>query len=128
MDLYVLDVDNGSEFALFTTAVTESTPAWSPDGRWIAYELDLDGEEEFYAISAMPAPDPSGSLTEASPEQITDWGAVRWRPAWSPDSHWIAFTSDASGDEEIWITDMEGREFRQLTFDGGAANAAWSRP
>ena len=40
-------------------------------------------------------------------------------PAWSPDGRWIAYISDASGEQEIYLTDQMGQgEPRQLTQNG----------
>ncbi len=54
----------------------------------------------------------------------TDRGEVQrvtetaWReenPRWSPDGKWIAFVSDRTGREEIWIADEMGRNLKKLT-------------
>ncbi len=54
----------------------------------------------------------------------TDRGEVQrvtesfWRdqnPRWSPNGKWIAFISDRSGREEIWIADERGRNLKQLS-------------
>ncbi len=41
-----------------------------------------------------------------------------WReqdPAWSPDGKWIAFVSDRSGREEVWIADERGGGLKKLS-------------
>jgi tricorn protease len=38
--------------------------------------------------------------------------------AWSPDGRWIAFLSDRSGEEEVWLVDQKGENERQLTHGG----------
>lgn len=44
----------------------------------------------------------------------------------SPDGRWIAYTSDASGKEEVWVADFpDGRERRQVS-NGGGKLAQWS--
>ena len=54
----------------------------------------------------------------------TDRGEVQrvsetfWRenePLWSPNGKWVAFTSDRTGREEIWIADERGRNAKKLT-------------
>ena len=54
----------------------------------------------------------------------TDRGEVQrvtetpWReesPRWSPQGKWIAFVSDRTGREEVWMADERGRGLRQLS-------------
>lgn len=59
--------------------------------------------------------------------RLTAQGTINQRPAWSPDSSEIAFTSNRGGETEIWIMAADGTNARQLTSEGGAYDAAWSR-
>ncbi|MFU8829190.1 MAG: S41 family peptidase, partial [Phycisphaerales bacterium] len=46
-------------------------------------------------------------------------GIAERDPIWSPDGRWIAYTSDESGEYEVYITQSDGRgETRQLTSGG----------
>ena len=41
-------------------------------------------------------------------------------PSWSPDGHWVAFTLDpglAGGTQEIFIANVDGSEWRRVTYD-----------
>ena len=60
------------------------------------------------------------SAEEGDPINLTDTSASREKnAAWSPDGRWIAFVSDRSGDEEIYLIDQKGqKEWRQLTRGG----------
>jgi tricorn protease len=53
-----------------------------------------------------------------------------WRdqePQWSPDGKWIAFLSDQSGREEIWMADELGHGLKKLTdIDSEKAPPVWS--
>ncbi len=60
---------------------SDSFPAWSPDGRRIAFESDRDGNDEIYVMNA----DGSGVT------RLTDNDAIDRSPAWSPDGRRIAF-------------------------------------
>jgi Tol biopolymer transport system component/DNA-binding winged helix-turn-helix (wHTH) protein len=49
-------------------------------------------------------------------------------PKYSPDGRRIAFVSDRTGSEEIWVADSEGKESRQITNFGGysVGSPRWS--
>jgi tricorn protease len=66
-----------------TSGVRELSPAWSPDGKWIAYFSDRTGEYELY----VRAQDGSGEERRIT----TDGNAFRSGPSWSPDSTKILF-------------------------------------
>ncbi|MEW6752679.1 MAG: leucine-rich repeat domain-containing protein [Candidatus Latescibacterota bacterium] len=73
-------------------------PAWSPDGRWIAYASDPSGNYDLFLIR------PDGSDLR----QLTDDPGRDLSPSFSPDGQWIAFTSDRSGDQEIYGMPVAG--------------------
>ncbi|MCI0693789.1 PDZ domain-containing protein [candidate division KSB1 bacterium] len=71
-----------------TSGIAERFPAWSPDGKIVAYFSDRSGEYELY----VRAGDGSGKE-----RQIATLGAgFRYSPAWSPDSKRLAF-NDKTG-------------------------------
>ena len=69
-----------------------------------------------------PGKAPSQPIRFISSTQVENY------PAYSPDGRRIAFMSERSGTEEIWICDSDGSETRQLTSFGGAAiyGPSWS--
>jgi Tol biopolymer transport system component len=84
-------------------------PAWSPDGKWIAFFGYRDGGYDLWAV----APDGTGQ------HKLT-WGAYDDRePAWSHDGTRIAFSSDRGSplgsDYNIWILDVASGAVKQLT-------------
>ena len=65
---------------------------------------------------------PTRNLTRTS-------GVYEQQPAWSPDGAQLAFVSDASGEQEIWLRGIAGRDDpRQLTKGnvGRYSGLAWS--
>ncbi len=80
-----------------STAVAERDPAWSPDGKWIAFFSDESGE---YALHIV---DQSGS----GPVKKINLGnppSYFYGPVWSPDSKKIAYTDKRLN---FWYVDVE---------------------
>lgn len=75
----------------------------SPDGKTIA--LDMMGD-----LYLLP-------ITGGKAERITHGMAYETHPKFSPDGTHLAFTSDSSGAENIWIMELATREFTQITKD-----------
>src|SRR5207302_924266 len=103
-DIWTLPAQKGSPRNLTrTSGVAERDPAWSPDGKSIAYFSDATGEYELYVKSA----DGKGEA-----KQLTkDGHCFRSNPTWSPDSKRIAFT-DKTG--AIWLHTIESAEMRHV--------------
>jgi Tol biopolymer transport system component len=56
--------------------------------------------------------------------QVTELGSGwAWDPVWSPTSDQIAFVSNVSRDDEIWVINHDGRNALQLTSSNEAFNA-----
>jgi tricorn protease len=100
-----------------TSGVAERDPAWSPDGKHIAYLSDKTGEYELYLR-------PSDGTGEE--RQISKGGAVfRYSPIWSPDSKRIAF-SDKTG--HLFVLEVASGRIQSLDKDEWSElrSYAWS--
>ena len=92
----------------------DSYPAWSPDGRSIAFTRTKDNYRSFH-IYVMRA---DGSRVR----RISD-GRFDERPAWSPDGRWIAYSSTTG----IRIIRPDGTGMRRIsTPDEAASHPAWA--
>jgi len=67
-------------------------PAWSPDGRALAFVSTRDGNPEIYVM------DSSGG----NQQRLTFNPTGDWRPAWLPDSKHLLFVSDRDGNNDIY--------------------------
>jgi tricorn protease len=83
--------------------VAERYPAWSPDGKWIAYFSDRSGEYELTLRSA------DGKGGE---EQLTRLGSgFRYSPQWSPDSRKLVFIDSSM---RLWLHDLDLKATAQI--------------
>ncbi|MDT8369124.1 MAG: CehA/McbA family metallohydrolase [Longimicrobiales bacterium] len=76
-------------------------PAWSPDGRWIAFSMRGD-------IWKVPA---EGGEAIA----LTEGPAWHFEPSWSPDGSRLALSIDLDGNLEIGVVSAEGGAVRRIT-------------
>jgi tricorn protease len=97
-EIVTLPADKGSQRILTNTpGVMERDPAWSPDGKSIAYFSDESGE---YALHIAPQ-NGEGAVKKI---RLGDTPSFFYGPTWSPDSKKIAF-----GDKRLvlWYVDVE---------------------
>ena len=84
---------------------THSAPAWSPDGRKIAFTSERDGNSEVYVMNA------NGS----GQRNLTRDPAYDADPTWSPDGRKIAFVSNRDGSYQVYDMNADGSGQRGLT-------------
>jgi tricorn protease len=87
------------------------------DSRINSYEIGPDGQRALFGahgdVFTVPAKNGNTRNLTATP------GVHERNPKWSPDGRTVAFISDRSGTEEIWLMDQDGTgEPRQLTTGG----------
>ena len=83
-----------------STAAAERDPAWSADGRWIAYFSDESGEYQLHLK------DQSG-LGEVRRIQLEAHPTFYYGLDWSPDSKYLAYTDKAMN---LWIMDVAAEQ------------------
>ena len=101
--LWITHADSGERRRL-TTGGGDGQPAWSPDGKQIAYISKDDGNFEIYKINR----DGSGKV------RLTETPQSDGLPIWSPDGKWIAFRSDRSGKWAIYVMRSDGSGVAQV--------------
>ena len=96
-DIFTVPAENGEIVNITqTSGVREIDPAWSPDGKWIAYLSDETGEYEVYIKPAEYT---------VNAKQVTKDGNIwLFPPIWSPDSKKLAF-SDRN--QKLWYVDID---------------------
>ncbi|MCX6627378.1 MAG: PDZ domain-containing protein [Candidatus Solibacter sp.] len=90
-----------------TPGVMERTPAWSPDGKTIAYFSDESGE---YALHIKP----QNGAGETKKIALAGNSAFYFDPKWSPDSKAIAFTDNMCN---LWMAEIAGGKVTKVDTD-----------
>jgi tricorn protease len=106
-----------------TPGVAERDPAWSPDGRWIAYFSDESGE---YALHLRA----QTGMGEVKKINLGDPPSYFYSPVWSPDSKKIAYTDKRLN---LWYVDVSTPGARPVRIDANTydnpfrvVDPAWS--
>jgi serine/threonine-protein kinase len=90
----------------------------SPDGRYVAYQLDTLGADVYYrSLSGDTAPRPIAASNTA----------IENMPRISPDGRWIAFVTDESGRNEVVVQPFPGPGGRIQVSVAGGTEPVWSR-
>jgi TolB protein len=97
-DIYVCNADGTGLTQLTFTREDESSPCWSPDGRWICFAGRMGGVR---SLCKVPS---SGGSTE----RISTGTGSPSEPDWSPDGQWIAFTSQGGKFFNICVVKATG--------------------
>ncbi len=107
-DIYILSLTDGVLSRVSDSPQYDGAPTWSPDGQWLAYETYV---EENLEIVIQSVSDPT-----QAPFRLTNDPAADYSPKWSPLGRQIAFVSTTSGEEEIWLANLDRVENRFSNF------------
>ena len=122
--IYVMNDDGSDVRRLTDTPFRVGSPTWSPDGRQIAFMMDLETDPkkwQQYDVFVMNA---DGSRQR----NLTEHPALDGLPSWSPDGKYIAFISGraAHATSEIFVMELATRNVRKITNIEYATSVSWS--
>jgi eukaryotic-like serine/threonine-protein kinase len=117
-DVYLLRLGGRNPINLTQSDDYNETPAFSPDGQWIAFRSSRGGG----GIYVMGA-------TGESIRRIADFG---FNPSWSPDGEQIVVATEAGNNPrgrgtvaELWTIDVKGGGKKKI-YSGDAVQPQWS--
>lgn len=118
-NIYLKQADGESILQLTDKPGRAITPAWSPDGRYLAYaQKPQDGNVENNFLYIIPAFGGAERKIYEAPDLVG--------VAWSPDSKTLSFAArkDANTPHNIYTISIETGEVRQLTFSDADDNTS----
>ncbi|MEM8679899.1 MAG: hypothetical protein AAGF97_11145 [Planctomycetota bacterium] len=102
---------------LFVDPNGDVAPSWSPDGRWIVYADNRDGQDDLFLAKS----DGTGE------RRLTRDAAIDRYPAWSPDSRRIVFAKRLSSGWDLHLLTLDSEEVERLPESGTyVGHPAWS--
>ncbi len=117
-EVYVMS-STGGNVRKVSSGGYSTDPSWSPDGdvNRIAFVKVEGAEANIFTVS----PDGSG-------EQRLTWASRRnENPTWSPDGHYIAFSSNRGGNKDLYLMYLNGQNQRPLTRGGDVLFPTWCK-
>ncbi len=113
-EIVAKDLESWQDMFLTLDIADSTYPQPSPDGRWIAFQSDRDGDFEVYVTNVV-----GGQLRQVTRNSV--WDRL---PAWSPDSEWIIYSSDVRGDQtfDLYRARPDGSD-EQLVYSDGQRNS-----
>ncbi len=115
--LSVADADGYNEQVILDAPQPLMSPAWSPDGKRLAYVSFETGRSAIYIQD----------VGTAKRTRVASFRGINSAPAWSPDGRKLAFTSSKNGNADIYVLDLGSRKVTRITSsDAIDTEAAWS--
>lgn len=125
--VFVVDIGTGAARPVTEGDFDHTEPAWSPDGKWLAFTSDRTGtadnggrNSDVYVVAAD-----GGTARKVSPH-----AEANGSPAFSPDGTSIAFTGVAAegGQSDIYVMPVDGGAAVNLTeaFDERIQRFVWT--
>lgn len=103
--LYVADSDGRNNQEILSSDQPILSPAWSPDGKKLAYVSFETGRPSIYVQQVA-----SGQRVK-----LTSFDGINSAPAWSPDGRRLAMSLSKDGQPEIYIMNLSDRSLSRVT-------------
>jgi len=114
-DLFTVSTERSQEARRLTDNPTrDESPAWSPDGKSLAYVSNRDGRWRLYVAD----------VASRESRALTDGDGLAAEPAFSPDGAWIAFVRRPQS--SLWVVRPDGTDARRVAPGPKVYSFRWS--
>ena len=110
--MFLLDLDSGARGRELTATGDSDLPQdWSSDGQWLLYDRQSSAGLDLWSLHVESGKAESLSLNTSFNE---------WQGRLSPDGRWLAYVSDETGRNEVFVAAFpSGRGKRAVSIGGG---------
>jgi TolB protein len=105
INLNLADADGHNIQNMVSSTEPLLSPAWSPDGRKLAYVSFEGGQSAIYVQEVFTG----------QRQKVTSFKGINSAPAWSPDGKKLAMTLSKDGNPDIFVFDLATRKLRPVT-------------
>jgi Tol biopolymer transport system component len=121
-DIYVKELAGTmAETLIFAAPGTQNMADWTRDGRLIAYVDYNPSRTSQRQVWLLPM------TGERKPVPLVGSRFSEYDPRFSPDSRFVAFVSEESGQAEVYVAPVDGSERRQRVSPAGGSLPCWSK-
>jgi Tol biopolymer transport system component len=114
-DLYVIDSDGRNLRPLTSDPLGDHMPQWSPDGTKIAFVSERGPETDLDVLRISEWRISILDLESGEISILPNQAGRNLNPMWAPDGQSLAFISDRTGNQNIFLYDFTSKEHYQLT-------------
>jgi len=114
-DLYVVDVNGANLRQLTNDRYGDLQPQWSPDGRTIAFASDRGPNTDLSLLKFAHWQISLYDLQSGRIDTPAGQGGLNLNPQWAPDGRSVAYVSDRTGTQNVFLYDLDRRDHFQLT-------------
>ncbi len=128
--IYWIRADGVGEAQRLTEAdlkTFQSPHSFSPGGKRLAYSYSQEGSGFRAEIWTAPMEGDRDHPRLGKAEVFLRTSFSEWDPAFSPDGHWLVYSSDESGKEEVYVRPFPGPGGKSQISTGGGSYPLWSR-
>jgi len=116
--IYIYDMATRRQRLVASNVNLNFAPRFSPDGRSVLFSMSVAGNIDLYKV---------GSGGGGTPLRLTNAPGIDTGGSFSPDGTKIAFESDRSGTQQLYVMDADGSNPKRISFGGGRyATPNWS--
>jgi TolB protein len=115
-DIYTMDLQSRSVEQITSNPAIDTSPSYSPDGRFIVFNSDRSGQQQIYVMRS------DGRKVR----RISRGKGLYGTPVWSPRGDLIAFTKIHKGKFYIGVMRTDGSGERLLTQNFYQEAPSWS--